>query len=253
MTCAPTDLDYVIEVRDLWKVFGSGESRVEALKGVSIAIERGDMVAIMGASGSGKSTLMNVLGCLDAPTSGTYLLDGVDVATLDDNALTEVRSTRIGFVFQSFNLIRRTSARMQVELPLVYQRAGRRDRRRRAVEALRAVGLGERLDHFPSQLSGGQQQRVAIARAVVTQPALVLADEPTGALDSKSTVDVLEILSALNAEGRTIVIITHEADVAEVCKRTVLLRDGEIVEDRRTAPVRAVPVMADARHQAVSA
>ena len=238
--------DAVIEVRDLWKVFGEGESRVEALRGVTLLVERGDLVAIMGSSGSGKSTLMNVLGCLDVQTSGTYRLNGVDVATLSDNEVTDLRSTHLGFVFQSFNLIRRTSARQQVELPLVYQRRSRRERRRRAEAALRSVGLEHRMDHLPTQLSGGQQQRVAIARAIVTEPALVLADEPTGALDSTSTDDVLRILSDLNADGRTIVIITHEAHVAAACKRVVVLRDGEIVEDRRNAPTRSVPPLASA-------
>ncbi len=223
----------VLEVQDLVKTYGEGETAVHALAGVSLVVEPGDYVAIMGSSGSGKSTLMNILGCLDVPTSGTYRLDGVDVSELNESQLALVRNRRIGFVFQSFNLIARTSALANVELPLAYAGVGRAERRERALAALDMVGLANRAEHDPNQLSGGQQQRVAVARALVTAPALVLADEPTGNLDSRSTKDVLSILDGLNAQGRTIVLITHEDEVAAHAHRTIRLVDGQIVTDER--------------------
>jgi putative ABC transport system ATP-binding protein len=211
------------------KVYSTGAVEVRALDDVSLQIEQGEMVAIMGHSGSGKSTMMNILGCLDGPTSGTYLLDGQDVGRMTDNQLAAIRNRKIGFVFQSFNLLPRTSAQRNVELPLVY--AGARDRGRRAKAALAQVGLVARAGHMPNELSGGQQQRVAIARALVTNPSMILADEPTGALDSVSTEDVMKLLVQLNDAGRTIVIITHEDDVASYATRVVRLEDGRVVGD----------------------
>jgi putative ABC transport system ATP-binding protein len=219
----------VIEVENITKVYGEGEAAVHALAGVTATVAEGDFVAIMGSSGSGKSTLMHIIGCLDVPTSGTYRLDGVDVSDLNDRQLALVRNRRIGFVFQSFNLIARTSALANVELPLAYAGVKPSARRRRAMEALEMVSLGDRAGHDPNQLSGGQQQRVAIARALVTEPALILADEPTGNLDSHSTADVLGILEELSHAGRTIMLITHENDVAARAKRVIHLRDGQIV------------------------
>ncbi|MEV6523577.1 ABC transporter ATP-binding protein [Longispora sp. NPDC051575] len=218
----------VIAVRDLTKVYGAGETAVHALRGVSLTVGRGEYVAVMGSSGSGKSTLMHVLGCLDTPTSGSYHLDGIDVAELDDDSQALVRNRRIGFVFQAFNLIPRRTALAQVELPLTYARVPRRARRERALAALETVGLSDRLDHLPNELSGGQQQRVAIARALVTEPALLLADEPTGNLDSHSTDDVLDVLDGLNKKGVTIALITHEDHVAARAHRVIRLRDGEL-------------------------
>jgi putative ABC transport system ATP-binding protein len=232
----------VLLLNDLHKAYNPGTPlQVHVLKGISVAVERGDYVAIMGHSGSGKSTMLNILGCLDLPTSGSYLIDGVDVSTLSEGQLADVRNQYLGFVFQSFNLVRRTSAMANVELPLVYAGVPRPERRRRAHTALDLVGLGDRTTHMPNELSGGQQQRVAIARAIVTGPAIVLADEPTGNLDARSTEEVLQIFGRLNAAGRTIVIITHEDDVAAHAKRIVILEDGLIVDDRRNAPVHGDP------------
>jgi putative ABC transport system ATP-binding protein len=222
-------------------VFASGEIRVQALRNVSLRIDTGDLVGIMGSSGSGKSTLMNILGCLDTPTSGRYLIDGVDVSHMDSDDLADLRNRKIGFVFQSFNLVARTSALENVELPLAYAGLPRAERRRRAEVALDSMGMANRLAHMPSELSGGQQQRVAVARAIVTNPALILADEPTGNLDSRATEDVLAIFARLNEEGRTVVLITHEPDVADQCKRVIRLSDGEIIEDRRVIGVHEPP------------
>ncbi|MGC2373931.1 MAG: ABC transporter ATP-binding protein [Solirubrobacteraceae bacterium] len=224
----------VIQVHEVTKVYDLGQIKVRALRNVSLRIDRGDFVAVMGSSGSGKSTLMNILGCLDIPTSGRYLIDGMDVSAMDQDDLSDLRNRKIGFIFQSFNLVPRTSAVANVELPLAYAGVGRAERRRRAEEALGAVGMTDRLRHEPSELSGGQQQRVAVARAIVTNPSLILADEPTGNLDSHSTEDVLAVFSRLNAEGRTVVLITHEPDVAAQSKRTIRLSDGEIVQDDRS-------------------
>jgi putative ABC transport system ATP-binding protein len=222
----------MIELDGVTKIYGNGEVKVRALGPVDLLIEEGDFVAIMGPSGSGKSTMMNILGCLDVPSTGRYTLDGIDVSKLRDNKLAAIRNTRIGFVFQSFNLIARTSALRNVELPLVY--AGiRNNRRNGARAALERVGLGERAEHMPNELSGGQQQRVAVARALVTNPAIILADEPTGNLDTTSTVEIMRLLTELNDAGRTIVLITHEPEVAEFAKRVVELRDGDIVRDVR--------------------
>jgi putative ABC transport system ATP-binding protein len=221
----------VIQIDDVVRTYIMGQATVRALRGVSLRIERGEYVAIMGPSGSGKSTLMNTLGCLDAPTSGSYRLDGVDVGMLDEDDLSDLRNRKIGFVFQGFNLVPRISALANVELPMVYAGLTRSARRHRAVRALEAVGMGERLDHGSGELSGGQQQRVAIARAIVTNPALILADEPTGNLDSRSTEDVLRIFEDLNASGRTVVMITHEDEVAAHADRLVRLADGRVVAD----------------------
>jgi putative ABC transport system ATP-binding protein len=231
----------VIEVHNVSKVFELGQIQVRALCDVSLQIENGDLVAIMGSSGSGKSTLMNILGCLDVPTSGRYLIDGVNVSEMDEDDLADLRNRKIGFVFQSFNLVARTSALVNVELPLAYAGLRGAARRRRAERALAAVGMSHRMHHQSSELSGGQQQRVAVARALVTNPSLILADEPTGNLDSHSTEDVLRIFAQLNGEGRTVVLITHEPDVAEQTKRVIRLSDGEVVEDRRMLGVHDAP------------
>jgi putative ABC transport system ATP-binding protein len=231
----------VIDVRDVVKTYDLGQISVHALRTVSMVVERGDFVAIMGSSGSGKSTLMNILGCLDTPTSGRYLIDGRDVRDMDEDDLSDLRSRKIGFVFQSFNLVARTSALANVELPLAYAGVERSKRRRRAERALESMGMASRFHHQPSELSGGQQQRVAVARAIVTNPALILADEPTGNLDSRSTEDVLRIFGELNGEGRTVVLITHEPDVAGQAKRVVTLSDGEILSDVRSVGVMDPP------------
>jgi putative ABC transport system ATP-binding protein len=227
------DNKLVIEAKNLTKTYQMGEVEVQALQGASLQVKEGELLAIMGPSGSGKSTLMNILGCLDQPTSGQYYLEGVDVAQLDDNKLSRIRGRRIGFVFQSFNLLPRTSALRNVELPLVYMGVGRGERRRRSVAALELVGLGDRVHHRPNELSGGQQQRVAIARALVTNPAIIMADEPTGNLDSRSSEEIMGIFQSLNEEkGITIIFVTHEPDIAEHTRRVVRLADGVIVEDR---------------------
>jgi putative ABC transport system ATP-binding protein len=231
----------VIEVHEVTKVFELGQIRVRALHDVSLRIDTGDLVAIMGSSGSGKSTLMNILGCLDIPTSGRYLIDGVDVSQMDEDDLADLRNRKIGFVFQSFNLVPRTSALVNVELPLAYAGLRGAERRKRAEAALRSVGMANRIRHMPAELSGGQQQRVAVARAIVTNPSLILADEPTGNLDSHSTEDVLRIFARLNEEGRTVVLITHEPDVADQTKRVIRLSDGEVIEDRRLRGVHDAP------------
>jgi putative ABC transport system ATP-binding protein len=224
----------VIEVDGVERVYRLGENvEVRALAGVSLRIARGEFVAIMGSSGSGKSTLMHILGCLDAPTAGRYLLDGVDVRDIPEDDLADLRNRKIGFVFQSFNLVARTTALANVELPLAYAGLGRRERRSRAVAALAAVGMEDRLHHLPSELSGGQQQRAAVARAIVTDPSIVLADEPTGNLDSHSTEEILGIFSRLNAEGRTVILITHESDVAARARRVVRLGDGRVLSDEQ--------------------
>ncbi len=227
----------VLQLDGISKVYGSGETAVHALREVSLSVRRGEYVAIVGRSGSGKSTLLNVLGCLDAATSGTYRFEGLDVARLDDRRLSVLRNRQIGFVFQSFNLVPRTTALANVELPLIYAGLGRRARRIRARAALSAVGLLERSSHLPTELSGGQQQRVAVARALVTAPALLLADEPTGNLDSVSSADVLELIDRLHRAGRTIVLITHDADVARRAERVVVVDDGRLAEDDSTTPV----------------
>jgi len=221
----------VVKVEDVTKVYGAGETAVHALRGVSLEIEQGEFVAIMGASGSGKSTLMNILGCLDIPSAGDYWIRNLNVADLDEEQLSVVRSQLIGFVFQSFNLIPRTSAASNIELPLAYQGISLSKRRERAREALAAVGLSDRGKHEPHELSGGQQQRVAIARALVTKPAMLLADEPTGALDTQSTQEILELLHDINRGGSTVIVITHEEEVARAARRMIRLRDGHVVED----------------------
>jgi putative ABC transport system ATP-binding protein len=222
----------VIEARGLEKVYRMGKTEVRALRGVDVTIAAGEMVAIMGTSGSGKSTLMNILGCLDRPTRGSYTLDGVRADELGRDALADIRNRKLGFVFQGFNLLARTSAVANVELPLLYDRSGRRlDTRSMARAALHRVGLGDRLDHDPGELSGGQQQRVAIARALVTSPALLLADEPTGNLDSRTSIEVMALFQALNDEGVTVLLVTHEHDIAEYAKRIIELRDGLIIRD----------------------
>jgi putative ABC transport system ATP-binding protein len=221
----------VLVAEDLHKYYELGESRVHALRGVSLAVEAGGFLSIMGASGSGKSTFMNLLGCLDRPSSGRYLLAGTDVSALDKRALAAIRNRTIGFVFQGFNLLARTTALENVQLPTIYTPIDKHERARRAREALALVGLGDRAEHFPSQLSGGQQQRVAIARALVNKPAILLADEPTGNLDSRTSVEIMEVFQRLNDDGLTIVLVTHEPDIARYSKRCVAFRDGTIRRD----------------------
>jgi putative ABC transport system ATP-binding protein len=226
----------LIETRDLRKDYALGDTVVHALAGVSLSIDAGEFVAVMGPSGSGKSTFMNMIGCLDRPTAGSYFLAGEDVARMDGDALAAVRNRRIGFVFQQFNLLARTSALENVELPLMYANVPLKDRHARALGKLAQVGLGERAGHQPSQLSGGQQQRVAIARALVNEPSLILADEPTGALDSRTSVEIMALLQQLNASGMTIIVVTHENDIAAFASRVVHFRDGRVVRDDRQVP-----------------
>jgi putative ABC transport system ATP-binding protein len=231
-------MNSVVKVSNVTKVYTMGDQRVEALKGISFSVLPGEFVAIMGASGSGKSTCMNMLGCLDVPTGGEYRLEGVNVGELSKNELAEIRNKKIGFVFQGFNLLARTTARENVELPLVYARIPAADRRGRAMDALAQVGLGERSDHYSNQLSGGQQQRVAIARALVNEPAIIMADEPTGNLDSKTSVEIMGIFQRLNRQGITIIMVTHEPDIAAFTSRHIIFRDGLIVSDNRNASPR---------------
>jgi putative ABC transport system ATP-binding protein len=223
----------LIQIRDLRKVYKMGDIEVEALRGINVTIERGEFIAVTGPSGSGKSTFMNILGCLDRPTQGQYFLEGQDVSTLSSNDWAHIRNRKIGFVFQGFNLLHRTSAVENVELPMMYDGLPAKERRRRALEVLKLVGLAERSNHLPNQLSGGQQQRVAIARALVNRPALILADEPTGNLDTKTSVEIMELFQNLNEkEGITVVLVTHEPDIADYAKRQIVFRDGLIVSDK---------------------
>lgn len=233
----------VIEIRDLVKVYTMGDFEVRALDGINLEITKGDFVAIMGPSGSGKSTLMNIIGCLDRPTSGTYHLDSIDASTLDRDSRAEIRNEKIGFVFQSFNLLPRTSALENVELPIIYSSTGMtaRERAGLAMDALERVGLKGREGHYSSQLSGGQQQRVAIARAIVTDPAIILADEPTGNLDSRTSTEIMTTFQELNDAGKTIILITHEHDVAAYAKRAVTVLDGRILSDEPIEQIRAAP------------
>ena len=233
-TTTATNSQAVIKLEDIHKTYASGEVEVKAVRGVTLEIFRGEFVALMGASGSGKSTMMNTLGCLDRPTKGKYLLDGIDVSSLNRDELADIRNQKIGFVFQGFNLLSRTSAVENVELPMLYTRSGLAggSQRERALKALETVGLGPRADHTPNQLSGGQQQRVAIARALANEPALLLADEPTGNLDSQTSIEIMGVFQKLNEAGMTIVMVTHELDIARFCKRNIIMRDGLVVSDK---------------------
>ena len=234
----------VIKVEDLWKIYQLGEVQVEALRGVSFEIEEGEFVAIMGPSGSGKSTLLNILGCLDRPTRGRYFLDGQEVSQLNENQLAQVRNKKIGFIFQSFNLLPRLAALQNVELPLIYAGIPPQKRKEQAIKSLEAVGLGDRIHHYPNQLSGGQQQRVAIARALVNNPSIILADEPTGNLDTRSSEEIMHILQELNQEGKTIVLVTHERDIASHTHRILHFRDGQLVDNETIEqPVEALEVL----------
>jgi putative ABC transport system ATP-binding protein len=251
-TPASYDGRTVIGVQDLHKYYDLGETRVHALRGVSVEIQRGEFVAIMGASGSGKSTFMNILGCLDRPSSGQYLLEGINVAEHDKKALALIRNQKLGFVFQGFNLLARTTALENTELPALYTKIDRAEREKRAADALAMVGLADRAHHFPSQMSGGQQQRVAIARALVNRPSILLADEPTGNLDSRTSVEIMEIFQNLNDQGLTIVLVTHESDIAQFAKRVLVFRDGKIRKDdevklksRATEVLNTLPTLED--------
>src|SRR5467141_4279618 len=239
---AATAASMVIQVEDVHKYYELGETRVHALRGVSVEIQRSEFLAIMGASGSGKSTFMNILGCLDRPSSGQYLLEGIDVSKHDKKALALIRNQKLGFVFQGFNLLARTTALENTELPTLYTKIDNSERAKRASEALAMVGLADRAQHFPSQMSGGQQQRVAIARALVNHPSILLADEPTGNLDSRTSVEIMDIFQKLNDEGLTIVLVTHEPDIAHFAKRSIQFRDGKI---RRDEPVQNRPRASD--------
>jgi putative ABC transport system ATP-binding protein len=228
----------LLRVEEVHKYYTMGETRVHALRGVSVDVEAGGFIAVMGASGSGKSTLMNILGCLDRPTSGRYLLDGIDVSGLDKKTLAGIRNRKLGFVFQGFNLIARTTALENTALPTLYTKIDAQERTKRASEALALVGLADRAEHYPSQMSGGQQQRVAIARALVNRPSILFADEPTGNLDSRTSIEIMDVFQALNDRGLTIVMVTHEPDIAQFSKRVIVFRDGTI---RRDDPVRERP------------
>ncbi len=242
----------VIKVEDLWKIYQLGEVQVEALRGVSFEIEEGEFVAVMGPSGSGKSTLLNILGCLDRPTRGRYFLDGQEVSQLNENQLAQIRNQKIGFVFQTFNLLPRLTALQNVELPLIYAGVPSQKRKEQAIKSLEAVGLEDRVHHYPNQLSGGQQQRVAIARALVNNPSIILADEPTGNLDTRSSEEIMYILQGLNREGKTIILVTHERDIASHTRRILHFRDGQLVDDEIVEqPLEAGEILKELREEKV--
>lgn len=242
----------IIRMHDIGKIYVTGKIQVEALKNVDISIKKGEFVSIMGPSGSGKSTLMNIIGCLDSSTSGTYELDGVNISKLDEMELAKIRNTKIGFVFQSFNLLPRITALQNVELPMIYAGIGKKERRVKAIEALERVSLVDRMDHKPNELSGGQKQRVAIARALVNNPAIILADEPTGNLDTASGEDIMAVFQELNREGVTMVVVTHEPDIAEHTKRIVKFRDGFLISDERVSePIDARDLIKEIKAKAV--
>ncbi|MGC1401681.1 MAG: ABC transporter ATP-binding protein [Thermodesulfobacteriota bacterium] len=230
-------MEQLIQVQDLYKIYSLGDIEIPALNGVSLSIQAGEFVAIMGSSGSGKSTFMNILGCLDVPTKGSYFLNGLDIGSLNRDALAHLRNQKIGFVFQGFNLLARTSALDNVELPLLYGPTHARERRRKAMEALASVGLAGREDHHPNQLSGGQQQRVAIARALVNTPSIIMADEPTGNLDTKTSMEIMQLLTRLNGEQKiTIILVTHEPDISTFTRRIIQFKDGQVLQDRAIEP-----------------
>jgi putative ABC transport system ATP-binding protein len=243
----------MIDIRDITKVYVMGQEQVHALSGVTLGVDRGEYVAIMGPSGSGKSTLMNLIGCLDTPTSGSYVLNGREVARMTDDELAAIRNQEIGFVFQTFNLLPRTNALQQVELPLVYSGLARKDRRERAIQALAAVGLSDRMNHMPNEMSGGQRQRVAIARALINDPSILLADEPTGNLDSQTGAEIMALFDELNQRGNTIVLVTHEEDIAAHARRVVRLLDGKVRDDRPNDRARTPQAPAVAGAPATSA